>query len=61
MPTDWVRINGKWVESVEKGGWVRENETWHWERGRGEFIKQYDTGRYVWVPRVKSNANSQEG
>lgn len=54
----WVRINGKWVESVDPGGWVRINGEWHWERGRGELVKQKDTGKYMWEP--TTDANSQE-
>ena len=56
--TNWVRINGEWVECVDKGGWVCINGKWHWEIGRGEFVKQKDTGGYVWVP--TTDANSQE-
>lgn len=57
MP-NWVRINGEWVESVSQGGWVRINGKWHWEIGCGEFVKQKDTGKYMWEP--TTDANSQE-
>ena len=32
--------------------WVRKNGKWHWEKGPGEFVKQQDTGMYIWVPKT---------
>lgn len=49
---EWVRKNGKWYQCKEEGGWVRKNGKWHWEKGPGEFVKQQDTGMYIWVPKT---------